>query len=254
MGIIHFGPPVELITRLLSEVEIVNFVETGTYRGETAAWASTHFKNVFSIEYSKDFYEQAAARYAHLSNVQFIYGDSRGELSKLITSLDGLTLFWLDAHWCGGGGTFGEQDQCPLLGEIEIVNQARPESLIFVDDARLFAAPPTQQFDLNQWPNISAVISTLSARHPQRYVMITEDVIVAVPEMARETVMKYGQEANHRAWVESEGNAKFVNASDLQKGLALINQDLKAKLRYPRRLLGKLFRTVKARPNGHADA
>lgn len=253
MGIVHFGPPLELITRLLSEFTIANFVETGTYRGETAAWASSHFKNVFSIEYSKDFHQQAAARYAHLSNVEFIYGDSRDELRKLMAKLEGLSLFWLDAHWCGGG-TYGQQDQCPLLGEIETINSAQSEPLIFIDDARLFAAPPTQQFDSNQWPNISAVISALSARHPERYIMITEDVIVAVPETAREPVMKYGQEANHRAWEEAERNAKFVNASDVKKGAMLINQDLRARLRYPRRLMGKLYRVFKPRPKRQADA
>ena len=52
MGIVHMGPPKELILQLADRYKLRGFIETGTYKGNTAVWAASYFDDVITIEYS----------------------------------------------------------------------------------------------------------------------------------------------------------------------------------------------------------
>ena len=52
MGLYRMGPPEDLILALQARLRLGDFVETGTYRGDTAAWAAEHFARVTTIELS----------------------------------------------------------------------------------------------------------------------------------------------------------------------------------------------------------
>ncbi|HEY9619623.1 MAG TPA: FkbM family methyltransferase [Crinalium sp.] len=193
MGIVRMGPPVELILQLQAAHAIRHFVETGTYLGQTAYWASQFFEHVTTIEFSESLYERAKTHYAQIKNLQFLYGHSLAQLRTLVPHLDSAALFWLDAHW-SGGETYGANDECPLLDEIEIINQSEFEHFILIDDARLFTAPPPPPHQIQQWPDISQIVQALNACHHKRYIVVVEDVILAVPESAKALVAHYGQQ------------------------------------------------------------
>lgn len=226
MGLVRMGAPNTLIEKLVTTFKITNFVETGTYEGGTAIWAANHFKKVLTIEYSKELYEQAIAKF-NISNIEFIFGDSRTELSKLIERLDSSSLFWLDAHW-SGGLTYGDTDQCPLIEEINIINSSSFDNFILIDDARLFTSPPQPPHKIEQWPDIVAVLQALQSKQSDKYVVIIEDVIIAVPSFAKTVVSEYCQNVNARAW---EDYGKQLKTSNLNKALQLIYQEIKGKLR-----------------------
>lgn len=226
MGLIRMGPPTELIAKLAIEFSIPNLVETGTYYGGTAVWASQYFKNVSTIEYSKDLYEEAVGNFNHISNIEFIFGDSRSELTKLLARLEGGSIFWLDAHW-SGGSTYGENDECPLIEEIEIINSYKFDSFIFIDDARLFTSPPYHPHKIEQWPNFTTVVDALKSVSNDKYIVIIEDVIIAVPGFAKKTVAHYCQEVNTKAW---EDFGRQLKTSNFEKGRKLIYQDMRMKL------------------------
>ena len=59
------------------------------------------------------------------------------------------------------------------------------ESVILIDDARLFFAPPDPPHKREQWPTFMDIADQVRQRH-QRYVTALEDVIVAVPLHAQE--------------------------------------------------------------------
>ena len=118
MGLYRVGPPVELLHILQENYAISTFIETGTFQGDTALWASDHFDDVYTIEFSKKIYKDTIAKFQNRSNINFLFGDSRSRISEIIPNLHKPALFWLDSHWCGGS-TYGEEDQCPLLAEIE---------------------------------------------------------------------------------------------------------------------------------------
>lgn len=233
MGIVRMGPPTDLISLLQKEFGIQSFVETGTYYGRTAEWAASVFNNVLTIEYSKDLFERAKESYKHVSNIQFLYGDSRTVLEQILPDLKEPVLFWLDAHW-SGGITYGDVDQCPLLEEIEIINHYFPRSYIFIDDARLFTSPPQPPHIVEQWPDIFSVLSSLNTPEEKRYSVIIEDVIISVPQLARQAVTEYCQHINALAWQDYSEKTKQSNT---KKALKLIAEDLKKPFRKLRKKL-----------------
>ncbi len=225
MGLVRMGAPNKLIEKLATNFKIHNFVETGTYHGGTATWAANYFKKVLTIEYSKELYEQAVAKF-NIANIEFIFGDSRTELTKLIERLDSSSLFWLDAHW-SGGATYGDTDQCPLIEEINIINSSSFDNFILIDDARLFTSPPQPPHKIEQWPDIAAVIQALKSEQNDKYIVIIEDVIIAVPSFAKTVVSEYCQNVNAKAW---EDYGKQLKTSNLDKALQLVYQEIKSKL------------------------
>lgn len=199
MGIIRSGPPEEFVLRLKDCFRIQAFVETGTYYGDTAMWAAVHFPQVVTIEYSRSIYEKTIARYGLTPNVNFVFGDSRTILQTILPTLSGPAVIWLDGHW-SGSETYGDGDECPLLEEIRAVVTSQQAHFILIDDARLFASPPPRPHRPEQWPSIAQVIDSLKSGNYAPYIVIAEDVIVAVPEHARELLVRYCQEVNTRTW------------------------------------------------------
>jgi hypothetical protein len=219
------GPPPELVLGLRSRFAIESFVETGTFEGRTAAWASRHFSRVFTIEASPERHRQSRSALAAHANVEALLGDSRVLLPELGPRLQGNVLFWLDAHWCGGD-TFGSDDECPLLAEIASVAdtmQHRPDgAFVLIDDARLFLAPPPRPHAPDQWPDLRAVLDACSRLAADPYVVIVDDVIVCVPRCARDYVQSYGQDSSTAAEQErARAGQRSLGGRVLDRGLRL---------------------------------
>jgi hypothetical protein len=185
------GPPHELIVALSRKAGgLKTFIETGTYTGGTASWAANVFELVVTIEASQEMYNRATATHANVKNIRFVFGDSRTIIGQLAPELPAPVMFWLDAHW-SGGATWGDQDECPLLSEIESINRSAHTHYILIDDARLFLAPPPAPHNADHWPTIDRVTAALNAGPHRYYIVVFEDVIIAVPGSARDTVIEY---------------------------------------------------------------
>ena len=104
MGIVFHGVPQELVLNLKQEYGLEVFVETGTFKGGTAVWAANNFKKVITTEFSQRFYDATKNQYGHIKNIDFLFGNSTEELKKILSSVQETCIFWLDAHWMGGGG------------------------------------------------------------------------------------------------------------------------------------------------------
>lgn len=214
MGIVRMGPPETLIRESAEKFNINYFIETGTYLGGTTAWASEIFQTVLTIEFSGELFQEAKEKFSKSHNVECFLGDSREQLQKIIVQLEGPSIFWLDAHW-SGGITYGDKDQCPLIEELEILNESQHNHFIFIDDARLFLSPPQPPHQVKYWPNFCEIIDALRKKYSDKYIVIIEDVIIAVPSEAREIVIQYCQKTNARLWYE-------YGESELIKGIRLI--------------------------------
>lgn len=191
MGNIRQGPPDTIVLHLMREYAIGIFVETGTFMGNTARWASTYFKQVFTIEFAESIYRQAVAAHASIPQITFLYGHTREKLAELVGQLSAPAIFWLDAHW-SDGATYGAGDECPVLDEIAIIVQANADHIILIDDARMFLAPPPRPHEASAWPDIASVTQALDTRGP-RYTVVLEDVIVSAPASARAALSDYFQ-------------------------------------------------------------
>jgi hypothetical protein len=184
MGAIRLGVDTNLVLALRDHFKLRLFLELGTYKAGTALWAAEHFERVITIEgYRPRFEKTYAANKDKFANLQFVFGDTRTTLPGILAEINEPVLIWADSHWCGEGAQDSHErgDECPLMIELETIN-AHPyaaQHVILVDDARLFTAPPPYPHDPAQWPDIEEVKNELK-KFP-RYIVIQDDVIVAVP-------------------------------------------------------------------------
>ena len=210
MGVIRMGPPSNLVLYCAEKYNIKHFVETGTFKGGTTSWASEHFDSVDTIENSKSIYDETSERLSHLKNVNFHFGDTRDLLKKIINK-QGKALFWLDAHWCDGL-TYGIEDQCPILDELDIINQKAEEHFILIDDARLFFSPPPSPNISSYWPTIDEICMHIN-KQERKYITVVDDVIVALPYENKPEFEDYLQRENTKKWqcndlLKREGKVK----------------------------------------------
>jgi hypothetical protein len=100
----HGDPLLEaFIKRLIEEVKPDRWVETGSHMGWTSMWVAKNFPElpIWTVEVDSGFYGKARdnleefgprVRIAHDSSTNFLY--------KVLPELkEGLSIFWLDAHW-----------------------------------------------------------------------------------------------------------------------------------------------------------
>jgi hypothetical protein len=123
------------LKKLVSSFDV--FVETGTYLGYTTAIAARLFKKVYTIELSREIFEQTRAKFPPNCNIEFVQGDSAVELKMLAERIDRPCVFFLDSHFAGGKTAFGEVE-VPLSDELTSVSKRKFADLVIVDDYRLF--------------------------------------------------------------------------------------------------------------------
>lgn len=184
MGIINHGVPRELVVLIRDAMEADTFVEAGTFEGTTAAWAALQFEQVITIEAAPSLHAAARARLASLPNVRCDEGDSRVVLRRVVPTLKKSAVFWLDSHW-SGGETFGHDDECPVLDEVEIIGASGVEHAVLIDDARLFLCPPPEPHNPAHWPDLVTLLSALGRLPSRPWVFVLDDVLCAVPERVR---------------------------------------------------------------------
>lgn len=223
MGTVRMGPPTDLILKLGQEFSVKNFVETGTFQGGTSKWAASHFDQVTTIENSRLIYDQTVANLGYISNIKFLFGNSRDVLREVVPGLQSPALFWLDGHWCGGE-SYGAQDECPLIDELEILNESPFEHFLLIDDARLFLSPPPLPHQIKAWPSIADIVNTIQAKAPNKYIVIFEDVIIAVPQHAQELVAHWCQGVVTKS--ANAGGTKNKNIDRLKDGIRLVKRGL----------------------------
>lgn len=189
MGKIRMGPPQEMVLFLKEGAGLRSFIETGTFRGDTAQWAAAHFEEVSTIELSPIYHAAAAQRFARNRRVRALVGNSPTVLAELVPKLSAPALFWLDAHW-SGLDTSGRDRECPLLDELAPITASPLDHVVLVDDARLFCAPPPAPHRAEDWPDLVTTVGALAAGG-RRHVILWDDVLVAVPAALRGVLAEF---------------------------------------------------------------
>ena len=150
-------------------------VETGTYKGGTIDALSGHFQRIYSIELDDALYARARARFAGLSHVTILHGDSAQALPALLGELKDPALFWLDGHYSGPGTAKGRRET-PILDEIHaILAHPIPNHVILVDDARVFGTWP-------DYPTIEEFRRLVATQAPALHFTVEDDIIRIHPQ------------------------------------------------------------------------
>ena len=123
----------DVLLGLAKKYNMHYFFETGTYAGEMIKYVNAHHDwiRINSVELSPILAERATYLFAGVENVCIWYGDS-AEVLKVKGIGINPTLFWLDAHACGGVTARGKKIT-PILEELEtVVNDI--DHVIVIDD------------------------------------------------------------------------------------------------------------------------
>jgi 16S rRNA G966 N2-methylase RsmD len=181
------------------------FVEGGTYKGGTAKSMSGKFRKVYTIEKSDVMFDIAKENLKDVSNITMLKGDTREHLHTILENNDNI-IFWLDAHW-SGGDTYGEEDECPLIEELEIIFEYPDKNqVILIDDARLFLAPPPYPLKIENWPSLTDILQVLTINWE---LLELEDVIYIFPKSMSKDFKVFIQEITTDRWKQNAKNNQY---------------------------------------------
>jgi hypothetical protein len=202
MGAVNFSIDLSMVECLRQALPLSVFVETGTFEGEAVARMLPLFTEIHTIELSDEHATQASERFRSDSKVTVYQGNSSDVLRSLRPRLrDAPVLYWLDAHWCVGTGT-GDRSQCPLLAELAALEELNGESIVLIDDARLFLCTPPDPHEANDWPRFHEVLQKLLRLSADHEIMVINDVIVFFPEAIALEMSNYAR-AHSIDWLAS---------------------------------------------------
>ena len=204
MGLVNFGVPEKQADFLRKKMNVDVFVEGGTFKGDTAKNMGSRFRKVYTIEKSKVMFDMAKENLQGIKNIDLLKGDTREHLRTILTTNDNI-LFWLDAHW-SGGDTYGEEDECPLIEELQIIFEYSKNYVILIDDARLFLAPPPSPHKIENWPSLVDILQVL----PDNWELIEfEDVIYLFPNKINNDFKCFLQEITTKNWARKTKKTLF---------------------------------------------
>ncbi|WP_373499486.1 hypothetical protein [Desulfococcus sp.] len=235
MGAVSFSIDVDLIRFFKRFLPIETFIETGTLKGDTVAAVRPYFARTVSIELSDEYYQDAVKRFRDDPDVVLLKGDSAALIGGLARDVDETpAMFWLDAHWCSDDEqkAEGARSQCPLLGEIRAIGRIHPESVVLIDDARLFLCTPGRPHDYGQWPDFHDIVKALLELSPVHRMMVANDVIVFYPEALLEPFQRFVHETGVD-WLEVVNtfrdwprlSREYETLSEAHETLARIHQE-----------------------------
>lgn len=195
MGAVNFSLEPKLVEHLKQVLPLSIFVETGTFEGETVNKVIFLFEEIYTVELSEEYYLRSSEKFQGQKSVKVYHDSSERLLQTLCPSLiDKSVVYWLDAHWCVADNTSGYHSQCPLLQELNAIQALNAQSVILIDDARLFLCPPPRPHEISQWPDFNAVIKKLFSLSSIHEIMVVNDVIVYYPVSINSTLKTYAYE------------------------------------------------------------
>jgi hypothetical protein len=153
-------PPHEVkmcsILYLADRIGASALIETGSYLGDTIRALRGRFDLLASIEISPELAAPLIEEFKDDRHVRVIVGDSGAQLKTLVPTIMEPTVFWLDAHYCGGNTAGGEY--VPIYAELDSIWTLNTYShAIVIDDMK--------DFDGNHgYPAQSNIVNVLTKR------------------------------------------------------------------------------------------
>jgi hypothetical protein len=138
-GNVHSLMKYRVIRALAKRVGANCLIETGTFRGVTAARCARVFETVLTVELDATLAAQAKGFLAKYRNVTVYQGDAVALLPQMFSHPGAARcVVFLDAHYSGGNTARGDVPE-PAIAELDILAQRRARIAgIVIDDFRCF--------------------------------------------------------------------------------------------------------------------
>jgi glycosyltransferase involved in cell wall biosynthesis len=187
----NFNGPLSpyFLQKLRDLFKVTTFVETGTFLGETTAFAAHVFKEVHTIELSPEIYKKACHNLRCYATTKVHLGDSTKVFPSLLPTLSsGISLFWLDGHY---SAVYNHEKTAlgtvntPILQELQQIQKANLQnSIILIDDIRLFdkELKNIKEPAFGGYPSCEELIQTLNITHPHCTTLVVGDVLLVYPQ------------------------------------------------------------------------
>lgn len=138
-----------------------NFIETGTYTGQSLFKIVRLFDHLVTVEADPRLHKAAIALFQSwdIGNVDAHCSDSLSVLRTIDSDFGNNGVFFLDAHY-SGGPTSKRYGACPVIEEIRILLERCPDAVVVVDDMRVMNGKqgyPTLSEILSQLPSAMSV-------------------------------------------------------------------------------------------------
>jgi hypothetical protein len=154
----------------LKRPDIKTFIETGTYIGDTVEYVKNDFEKIFTIELSDKYADESTERFKNDSKIKVIKGDSKIELTKLLTDINEPCVFWLDGHYSYADTALSNK-KTPILEEINPILLKPENHIILIDDARLFIGR-------HNYPTIFSFVNFVRRYNKSYKISICKDIII----------------------------------------------------------------------------
>lgn len=166
----------KVVSSYLKKFSIDDFVETGTFLGDTLHYIAGFGVKCTSIELSEELFKAARMRFKDCKNVKLVHGDSGRRIPELLHGINKPTLFWLDGHY-SSGITAGSEINTPISAELQaILGHEIKNHVILIDDARCFNGK-------DNYPRLDDLLREI--REDGSYVTeVSADIIRIVPRAA----------------------------------------------------------------------
>jgi hypothetical protein len=145
-------------------------IETGTFKGDMIYAMRNRFREIFSIELSKHYWEKAKRRFKNYPQIQLVQGDSAELLPRLLSAISKPCLFWLDGHYSADLTAKGALET-PIIREMTaILDHSVKDHIVLVDDARCFDGS-------HDYPTVEKFREFVAKHRPDWSFTVAEDVI-----------------------------------------------------------------------------
>jgi len=172
------------------------FIETGTFRGETVTAIADMFSEIHTFELNERWYREAVSEFKDRRHINCHYGDSAEGMKIVLCNINDPVVFWLDAHYCGPGTSFGIEE-VPLLRELDVIAPRKQRDIIMIDDAHLlgirrrFEFENIPPFECN-WGNITVGSIKKAIRWKPNHIMVryNDDILIIFTNLNVTDVLK----------------------------------------------------------------
>lgn len=160
---------------------VPDFIETGTYLGDTTQKATQCFSNVQTIELSEELCNKAKKRFKNNKNIKVHQGDSVTVLLSIIPQLKNKAVFFLDAHYSMGTTAKGSCNT-PILPELDAIKTSPIKNhILIIDDIRMFykSLCPTKNTFIDNYPTLNQIVEKILEINPTYQCAIVYDTLIA---------------------------------------------------------------------------